>query len=100
MGCRYQFAILKRARWVGRLPRRKLQNSSKNLFFPVDDLRDWDILAIPPEAGLHQSRDRRSWFTQFMGLQIGTQFCPGMMIEKPVTAGRLKIIVGARVEFF
>jgi len=34
------------------------------------------------------------WFSQFLGLQIGTQFCPGMMIGNP------KIIVGARIEFF
>jgi len=34
------------------------------------------------------------WFSQFLGLQIETQFCPGMMIGNP------KIIVGARIEFF
>jgi hypothetical protein len=34
------------------------------------------------------------WFSQFLGLQIGTQFCPGMMIGNP------KIIVGNRIEFF
>jgi hypothetical protein len=34
------------------------------------------------------------WFSQFLGLQIGTQFCPGMMIGNP------RIIVGNRIEFF
>jgi hypothetical protein len=56
------------------------ENSAKKCRFPVDDSLEWDIFAIPQEAGLHQSRDRRSWFSQFLGLQIGTQFCPGMMI--------------------
>jgi hypothetical protein len=63
---------------------RRLGNEEKSEKFPkklpwrVDDSREWDIFVIPQEAGLHQSRDNGSWFSQILGLQIGTQFCPGM----------------------
>jgi hypothetical protein len=42
----------------------------------VDDPKRPAIFAIPLNAGLHQSKDRGSWFSHILGLQIGTQFCP------------------------
>jgi hypothetical protein len=53
--------------------------SAKKFFFPVDAKRERATFSIPPEAGLQRLRDRRGGFSQILGLQIGTQFCPGMM---------------------
>ena len=55
----------------------------------------WEALADETEeAGLQPSRDGRSVVLAILGLQIGTQFCPGMMIGNP------KVFVGNRIEFF
>ncbi len=47
----------------------------KNFLFAVDDGGEQAIFAIPHDAGPETS----GWFSQILGLQIGTQFCPGMM---------------------
>jgi hypothetical protein len=62
------------------LTKKNYRNFQKKSPLRVDDSWEWDIFAIPQEAGLHQSRDNGSGFSQILGLQIGTQFCPGMMI--------------------
>jgi hypothetical protein len=58
------------------------QKVQKTFVFPVDDSLHQANFAIPPNAGLHESRDGGSWFSHILGLQIGTQFCPGMMKRK------------------
>jgi hypothetical protein len=48
------------------------------------------ILLVPLKAGLLYLEFRS---TYILGLQIGTQFCPGMIFGQ-------EIIVGARLSFF
>ena len=50
--------------------------NSQKCFFPVDGTVSTAILLTPPEAG---PRHRLGWFSPVLGLQIGTQFCPGMI---------------------
>ncbi|MGI8430792.1 MAG: hypothetical protein ACR2MW_00660, partial [Chthoniobacterales bacterium] len=57
--------------------KQKSQKSFEKSFFAVDDGGDQANFAIPLNTGFPQSQDRRSWFSQILGLQIGTQFCPG-----------------------
>ncbi len=51
---------------------------SKKSLFPVDEAASGAIFVIPPEAGL-PSRETDRGGSRILGLQIGTQFCPGMI---------------------
>ena len=72
----------------------KIAKFSKKCFFVVDERGDQANFAIPLNTGLPKSQDRRSWFSQILGLQIGTQFCPDLDERKR------EITVGVEVEFF
>jgi hypothetical protein len=52
----------------------------KKFFFEVDGIVPAAILLTPLEAG---PRHPSGWFSPVLGLQIGTQFCPGMMNGNP-----------------
>jgi len=58
------------------------------------------MLTIPLEAGLHQIG---VCSTYILGLQIGTQFCPGMIYRscrRHVMARQIRVQVGFKIEFF
>ena len=58
---------------------RNLHFFEKKSLSMVDGLLSVSMLLTPPEAGSPWSRDAGDWFLYILGLQIGTQFCPGMM---------------------
>jgi len=71
---------------IERPPRRSDLTQRRNFFEKkcisrVDD-PDWaTILLTPPEAGLLKRKPDGVVFLHILGLQIGTQFCPGLITE-------------------
>ena len=80
----------------------KRQNFGKISRAAVDDIARCVIFVVPLDAGLHQSRVRRSVFSQFLGLQIELNFVPVCCVfalgdsGSEAKAGE----IGNRVEFF
>ena len=73
---------------------------AKNAFPAVDVRNSSAILPIPPEAGLPQRELDGVVFLHILGLQIGTQFCPGLSRRVPLCGTKAGLDRTAGLGFF